>query len=275
MSVVIIGGNECMVGRYEKLCREYSCKAKVFAKSVTSAHPIFLCCLPEQCRIKCCTVPRNRQKNETYVWRTARPHLSRHSEASLIHISKGEPVMSEKLIIDHCSPTLAGIKTANLFNCPCENRKELNDTLRELNTRFVPKGLRIVPVKYMENRALIYIYRPEKLKSDLENAEADALLREKHYPTGNADKCVAELVRRFRSQGGFPHEIGLFLSYPPEDVLGFIHNKAGNHKCLGCWKVYGNEQEARSIFEKYNLCSKTYFQQWKEGKSIEQLTVAG
>ncbi|MCI5960562.1 MAG: DUF2325 domain-containing protein [Ruminococcus sp.] len=34
MSVVIIGGNECMVGRYEKLCREYSCKAKVFAKTV-------------------------------------------------------------------------------------------------------------------------------------------------------------------------------------------------------------------------------------------------
>ena len=34
MSVLIIGGNECMVGRYEKLCREYSCKAKVFAKTV-------------------------------------------------------------------------------------------------------------------------------------------------------------------------------------------------------------------------------------------------
>ena len=141
--------------------------------------------------------------------------------------------MSEKLIIDHCSPTLAGIKTANLFNCPCENRKELNDTLRELNTRLVPKGLRIVPVKYMENRALIYIYRPEKLKSDLENAEADALLREKCYPTGNADKCVAELVRRFRSQGGFPHEIGLFLGYEPEDVDGFIHLGPGKAKNSG------------------------------------------
>ena len=32
MSVVIVGGNECMVRRYEDLCREYSCKAKVFAK---------------------------------------------------------------------------------------------------------------------------------------------------------------------------------------------------------------------------------------------------
>ena len=32
MSAVIIGGNECMVGRYEKICREKGYKAKVFAK---------------------------------------------------------------------------------------------------------------------------------------------------------------------------------------------------------------------------------------------------
>ncbi len=30
MSVVILGGNECMTRRYEELCRAYSCKAKVF-----------------------------------------------------------------------------------------------------------------------------------------------------------------------------------------------------------------------------------------------------
>ena len=32
MSVVIVGGNECMVCQYEKICKEYGCKAKVFAK---------------------------------------------------------------------------------------------------------------------------------------------------------------------------------------------------------------------------------------------------
>ena len=32
MSVVIIGGNECMVRRYTDLCREYQCKAKVYPK---------------------------------------------------------------------------------------------------------------------------------------------------------------------------------------------------------------------------------------------------
>lgn len=32
MSVVIIGGNECMERHYTNLCKEYGCKAKVFCK---------------------------------------------------------------------------------------------------------------------------------------------------------------------------------------------------------------------------------------------------
>ena len=32
MSVVIVGGNECMVRQYKDLCKTYSCKAKVYPK---------------------------------------------------------------------------------------------------------------------------------------------------------------------------------------------------------------------------------------------------
>ena len=32
MSVVIIGGNECMERKYCDLCKEFGCKAKVFCK---------------------------------------------------------------------------------------------------------------------------------------------------------------------------------------------------------------------------------------------------
>ena len=112
-------------------------------------------------------------------------------------------------------------------------------------------------------------------ESDLADQHARELLLQYGYTPENLNACVLHLIRRLRTADEFPHEIGLFLSYPPEDVLGFIHNKACNHKCLGCWKVYGDEQKAKSTFEKYNLCSRIYFQQWQQGKSIEQLTVAG
>ena len=36
MSIVIIGGNERMVTRYENLCESYGCKAKVFVKENSS-----------------------------------------------------------------------------------------------------------------------------------------------------------------------------------------------------------------------------------------------
>ena len=32
MSVVIVGGNDCMVRRYKDLCRQYDCQAKVFTQ---------------------------------------------------------------------------------------------------------------------------------------------------------------------------------------------------------------------------------------------------
>jgi hypothetical protein len=32
MSVVIIGGNECMECRYKNICKSYGCRAKIFTK---------------------------------------------------------------------------------------------------------------------------------------------------------------------------------------------------------------------------------------------------
>ena len=36
MSIVIVGGNECMVRQYKDLCSEYNCRAKVYPKTAGS-----------------------------------------------------------------------------------------------------------------------------------------------------------------------------------------------------------------------------------------------
>lgn len=74
--------------------------------------------------------------------------------------------------------------------------------------------------------------------------------------------------------GDFPHEVGLFLSYPPEDVKGFINHCANDFKCAGLWKVYGNEEKARSLFAKYKKCTEIYCALWQSGSKLEQLAVA-
>lgn len=182
--------------------------------------------------------------------------------------------MSDEMIIRHGSPTLAGLKTGNLFNCPYPGKKELLAALRSLNRRLAPKGVRIVPLHRSEEKVLLYIYRPGKLKLDFAVKEASDLLEAYGYSVDDPGKCIAELSRRLQEAEEFPHEIGLFLGYPSEDVKGFIENRAAGYKCSGCWKVYGNEQDAKKQFERYRKCTNVYCTQWANGKSIEQLTVA-
>ena len=74
--------------------------------------------------------------------------------------------------------------------------------------------------------------------------------------------------------GEFPREVGLFLSYPPEDVKGFLDHRANGFKYAGLWKVYGDEEKARSLFAKYKKCTEIYCTLWQSGLKLEQLAVA-
>ena len=183
--------------------------------------------------------------------------------------------MSEDYIVRNCAPTLAGIKTGSIFTCPCESKKALHEAVRKLNRKLVPKGLRLLPLRISEKSALIYLYRPRNLSQDLEKETAAALLLKHGYNLSSCEGCIVQLIRRLRQQQDFPHEIGLFLGYPPEDVCGFIENKACGCKCVGCWKVYGDEADARRRFALYKKCTRIYCEQWAKGKKIERLTVAG
>ncbi len=183
--------------------------------------------------------------------------------------------MSEELIIRHCAPTLAGLKTGNLFSCACTSRDELTAALRKLNKKLVPKGVRVIPLRLNGSRALIYVYRCSGLKRDLSDAQARTLLAENGYVPECADRCVMRLIERIATSKEFPHEIGLFLGYPPEDVCAFIANKACAHKCVGCWKVYGDVGAAQRIFARYEKCIRVYGERWRSGRTLEQLTVAG
>ena len=183
--------------------------------------------------------------------------------------------MSEDYLIRNCAPTLAGIKTANMFTCPFENRQALLESIRSLNRRLAGKGLRLLPLRFSAKKALIYLYRPACLKKDLSDAEAARLLQRHGYNTDSCEKCVLHLARKLRAQEEFPHEIGLFLGYPVEDVHGFIEKGPDCCKCTGCWKVYGDEEAAKKKFAQYKKCTRVYCDQWARGKDIERLAVPG
>lgn len=181
--------------------------------------------------------------------------------------------MSDEIIVKQCSPTLAGIKTGNIFLTDYETKEELVKDLRSINNRLSHKGVRVIPVYFNGNKVLIYVYRPVSLEKDLKNQEAYSLLCEMGYKCSTTEQYLAKLIFNYKETRKIPHEIGLFLGYPPIDVRGFIENKAQNYKSVGTWKVYGDEEEAKKTFRKYKLCSASYYNQWSKGQSIERLTV--
>lgn len=182
--------------------------------------------------------------------------------------------MSEENMVRQCAPTLAGIKTGTIFPVPCDSREELNRDIRALNRVLVPKGLRLLPLRYRADSALLYLYRPAELRKDLKDQLAEALLSEAGYATRNSEQCVAHLAKRFQAEQDFPHEVGLFLSYPPQDVRGFIENHAVNYKYAGLWKVYGDVDLAQRLFTQYRTCTDIYCVRWQAGADIGQLAVA-
>ncbi len=182
--------------------------------------------------------------------------------------------MSEELIISQCSPTLAGIKTGNMFLTEFHSKEQLTKDIRDMNHRLCKKGVRMIPIHFQANKVLIYLYRPSSLKRDLENTEAFQILKDMGYSCTTPEQYLGKLIANYDSCNEIPHEIGLFLGYPPEDVRGFIENRAQNYKMVGTWKVYGNATKAKQTFEKYKKCSKAYYQNWSKGQTIERLTVA-
>ncbi len=182
--------------------------------------------------------------------------------------------MSEETLVRHCSPTLAGIKTGSLFGCCFSSREELVSELRRFNAMLCGKGLRVVSLQYKNGRALIYIYRPAQLSRDLGGELSCELLKSHGYSCGSCERCISELVTRLKNSDEFPHEIGLFLGYPPEDVSGFIEHKAQGCKCVGTWKVYGDEAKAERTFARYKKCTELYLRQLHRGFPITKLAVS-
>ena len=181
--------------------------------------------------------------------------------------------MSDQYIAKYCAPTLAGIKTGSLFTAAYTDRDTLEQELRALNGVLTRHGLRAIPLRYSKHRALIYLYRPEALMRDLHRPEAAAILREKGYLECDSSLCIRKLIRRFRETNEFPHEIGLFLSYPPEDVRGFMENPHEGYKCVGFWKVYGDRERAERTFIRYRRCTEAFCRATAKGERLDNLIV--
>ncbi len=182
------------------------------------------------------------------------------------HADKGGTILSADVILNYlgqcdkerklefhivcqCAPVLKGIKISNIVTIQSGTWKTVRRTL-------AGSGILCVPLFLRKDNDVIFLYRYEKLEEHLKKEDIRQFLEEYGYFDPVVESVIFRLRRRYQeySEGkiSFPHELGVLLEYPLEDVQGFIRNQGKN--CLLCryWKVYHDKERAKEIFRRYD-----------------------
>ena len=173
----------------------------------------------------------------------------------------------ERLLASHCAPVLFRKKTANLVAAEQELAAYLPEVLA---------GSRISWIKLCSCRKYCHLlfYDRERLERYLEKEEHQEFLRAYGYEGRELPEklqLLAERYEGYQKRGGeFPHEIGLFLEYPLEDIEGFILHQGKDALECGYWKVYGNVDRAREVFRLYDRLRQTLTALVAAGVSLKE-----
>lgn len=201
----------------------------------------------------------------------------------------------EAKVVKHCAPVLTGIKPASMFSCPlksaqccgnpaCTSLKLVDFLLAygDCRARLSQLGIEMTILDQRERSALVFVYRPSHLLRTISSKESAELLGTLGYDASDVNKSLSILAQRIdvanpssgrRRTCSFPHEIGVFLGYPVEDVIGFMENQGDNYLVCGCWKAYSNASEAITCFCRFEECTQDLVCRHEAGTRIDELVL--
>ena len=183
----------------------------------------------------------------------------------------------------HSSPVLLGIKPSNLFNFSCEENGSdvMHKHISSCSKKLVKNDVHLHILHKNKAKAQLFIYRKDLLYHAINKPRTASYLKDRGYNTTNVQDAIDLLGQKIcnakNSCGqekaiNFPHEVGFFLGYPFEDVIGFIENKGGNYACCGKWKAYHNEKCAQETFCEYKKCTEVFCDLHRSGCGLEKLS---
>lgn len=182
----------------------------------------------------------------------------------------------EKILVEQCAPTLAGVKPANLFRFTPEGQNDVHAAVFYWNEQLNSKGvcIRLLKECGKTNSYLILAYREVWIAKILSQKETQDFFKQHGYLVpDHCDALIKQLSARFCRDEEFPHEVGILLGYPLCDVIEFIQNKGENYSCSGCWKVYGDPIAAKQYFNVLKKCTAVYKRKYDKGTPLLQLTM--
>lgn len=112
-------------------------------------------------------------------------------------------------------------------------------------------GLEIISLRKCNDKEVFLIYKNCLIQNVLEDSANKEFLEEIGYKIESVNSVLNSLIKRY-TEVHCPHELGIFLGIPIDDVRDFVSDT--KKECLTCgyWKVYNNLQEAQCIFKNYD-----------------------
>lgn len=175
-------------------------------------------------------------------------------------------------LVAQCAPFLKGMRKASILNVEKE-------WVRQLYRLIGPTDISCRILAVRGNRCLALFYRKEGLREVLLKQGVRQFLLEYGYEDENLDQDITRLSvrmnRYFRDEIAFPHEIGVFLDYPLEDVKAFIRNNGKGSLFTGYWKVYHNPERAKLAFLAYDKARDSAVNEFLIGKAVSEIAKIG
>lgn len=138
--------------------------------------------------------------------------------------------------------------------------------------------LKIINLSYISLREnahslIILIYDDKLLNKFINKSENRRFLTSIGYVQDKSVNKALDILKTRYTLFKCPHELGIFLGYPLDDVQDFIN--CSHKKCLTCgyWKVYNSVEKAERIFTIFDQAKDFAADNIIKGKKAKELSL--
>ncbi|KOA18192.1 hypothetical protein CLHOM_30700 [Clostridium homopropionicum DSM 5847] len=150
------------------------------------------------------------------------------------------------------APVIAKYKPSYLFIFHNQGKRKLYDFWEKYKYSIGKElNIKYFELKKEEYSSAVLFYDKNQMDNILKEDKYIYFLAAHGYKVGiSLEEVFITLKERYAKF--CPHEMGLFLGYPLEDVLDFMENPNKEALIFGYWKVYHNAEKAQDTFKKYD-----------------------
>ncbi|MDY6329856.1 MAG: DUF3793 family protein [Lachnospiraceae bacterium] len=167
-----------------------------------------------------------------------------------------------------CAPLITGLKVSNLLIIPKGNEEVVKRILNRTGISYY----RLIQTR---TKTTFLLFRRNELEEFLSDENVKNVFIRAGYKSLQIGKILRTFSLRYEAymQGdkSFPHEMGLLLGYPVEDVVGFVENNGKNFLYSGYWKVYENQKAKVKLFDKFKVAEETLIHLLSNGLSMSDI----